>query len=125
MKIISNHCDVPPCHLTELKKQINKIQKEKNELKQERNDLIERVEELKIDMINHTKQNYDEWKKEAESDAIGLIRLDLQRAEEENEELKGEVERLEEQYSKAVQDINQRDFERISLLSEIKELKRN
>lgn len=47
MKIISNHCDVPPCHLTELKKQINKIQKEKNELKQERNDLIERVEELK------------------------------------------------------------------------------
>ena len=33
------------------------------------------------------------------------------------------IKELQEQYSKAVQDINQRDFERTSLLREIKELK--
>ena len=45
-------------------------------------------------MIKHTQQNYDEWKKETESDAIKLIRLDLERAEEENKKLKEENEKL-------------------------------
>lgn len=51
-------------------------------------------EELKIDMINHTTQNYSEWKKEQETLAIGLVREDLKRAEEENKELKKENEKL-------------------------------
>mgnify|MGYP003667976715 CR=1 FL=1 len=51
-------------------------------------------EKLKVAMIKHTQQNYDEWKKETESDAIKLIRLDLERAEEENKKLKEENEKL-------------------------------
>ena len=51
-------------------------------------------EELKIDMINHTTQNYSEWKKEQETLAIGLVREDLKRAEEENKKLKKENEEL-------------------------------
>jgi len=50
--------------------------------------LQEENEKLKIDMINHTTQNYSEWKKEQETLAIGLVREDLKRAEEENEKLK-------------------------------------
>ena len=71
-----------------------------NELKSHLNlcsgcDIIDKVkilekenDEFKIAMIKHTQQNYDEWKKETESDAIKLIRLDLVRVEEENKDLK-------------------------------------
>ena len=49
--------------------------------------IIKAIKELKIAMIKNTQQNYAEWKKEIESDAMKLIRLDLQRAEEENKKL--------------------------------------
>ena len=64
------------------------------DIKEKYEELEKENEKLKIDMINHTTQNYSEWKKEQETLAIGLVREDLKRAEEENEKLKEENEKL-------------------------------
>jgi len=87
MKILSNHCNIPPCYLTELKKQINKIKKERDELKQERNDLIERVEELKEECYErgHCEEVVEAYEK-------GILKRNN-----EITELKKEIEELKEQ----------------------------
>lgn len=74
-------------------------------------DIIYKVKELqeendyfKIAMIKHTQKNYDEWKKEIESDAMKLIRLDLQRAEEENKKLQAILQKEYKEYNTMVEE---------------------
>ena len=47
LKILQDHCDIPPIYFTELKTNINKINKEKNQLKSEIQKLKEENEKLK------------------------------------------------------------------------------
>ena len=73
--------------IEKLKEQNQELKKENEELKKERDDFA-------IAMIKHTQENYDTWRKEQESVAIGLMKLDLDRSQKEIEELKKENEEL-------------------------------
>ena len=77
-----------------------KCQLTNKKYEEEIKELKEDNDKLRIAMIKNTQQNYAEWKKEIESDAIGLIRLDLERAEEENKKLQEEIKELKKQYHK-------------------------
>ena len=71
-------------------------QKENEQLKKERDD-------FKIAMIKHTRENYDTWRKEQESDAIGLMKLDLDRSQKEIEELKKKGREYKQKYEETLE----------------------
>ena len=89
---VSNDCALTAC--ADYEKLVDKHNNDNLNFADIINDLEIANKELKVAMIKHTQQNYDEWKKETESDAIKLIRLDLERAEEENKKLKEENDKL-------------------------------
>jgi DNA repair exonuclease SbcCD ATPase subunit len=79
---------------TQFKEEYDIIDEARITFEAEMDRLKKENEKLKIDMINHTTQNYAEWEKEQETLAIGLVKEDLKRAEEEIEKLKKEIEKL-------------------------------
>jgi seryl-tRNA synthetase len=90
-------------------------------LKKERDD-------FKIAMIKHTQENYDTWRKEQESDAIGLMKLDLDRSQKEIQALKKENEKLKEQekimdnyYKTKYERMKNKDNEKLKEIEELKE----
>ncbi len=76
-----------------------KAEKENEKLKEER-------DSFKIAMIKHTTENYDKWRKEQESVAIGLMKVDLEKAQKEKEEIEGCLEATITERDKAFDDIN-------------------
>ena len=79
--------------------------------------------------INRLKEFYNDDRKTIRSlrvklnEAVDEIECRNSTWETKEKEYEGEIEELNEQYSKAVQDINQRDWERTSLLKEIEKYK--
>jgi len=101
--------------------EINRLKEYQSEDKKTIRNLRVKLNEA-VEEIECRNSTWETKEKEYEGE-IDLYKEELDVAHHEYDKLKKENEELNEQYTKAVQDINQRDWERTSLLKEIEKYK--